>query len=76
MLVGRWKGSFFSLPNKLGLQDNLGWKGLQEVPSPTSCPKLDQMWHQIRLLGALCSWVLKTPKDVDSTTSLGNQLGS
>lgn len=76
MLVGRWKGSFFSLPNKLGLQDNSGWKALQEVPSSTSCPKLDQVWQQVRLLRALCSWVLKTPKDVDSATSLSNLLGS
>lgn len=63
VLVDRWKGSSFSLPDKRGLQDKSGWKGPQEVPSPTSYPKQGQLCCQTRLLSALSSWVLKTPKD-------------
>lgn len=47
--------------------------GPQEVYSPIACSQLHQLWLQTRLfLAPLSSWVLKTSKDRDCTTSLGN----
>jgi len=55
-------------------QDNSGWKGPQEVASPTSCSKQGQLWSQTRLLRALSRQVLKSSRDGDGTASLGSLL--
>lgn len=41
-------------------QGNAGQKELTEVSSPTSCSKQGQLQDQIRLLGSLFSFTLKT----------------
>lgn len=51
--------------------NNLGWKGPQEVYSPTSCSKQGQLQDRIGLYVTLSSQVLTSPKDGGSTTSLG-----
>lgn len=56
---------------KKGSWNNLGWKGPQEVYSPTSCSKQGQPQDRIGLFVTLSSQVLKTSKDGGSITSLG-----
>lgn len=59
-------------PWPVGWQSNLGWRGPQDLSSPTPSLKRGQLWDQYRLLRALSGQVLKTFKDENCTTSLGN----
>lgn len=56
----------------IGPQNNLWWRGPQEVSNPTSCSKWGHHWGQTRFLRALSSQGLKTCKGGDYRTFLGN----
>lgn len=47
-----------------------GWKWHQEITSPKPCLEQGQLWGQIRLLGVLCSHILKASTHTDFKISL------
>lgn len=63
-----------SLPTAQMNIKHLGQKTPHDISSPTSCSKQGQLWDQTRLLRVFFSCALKTLKDGDCTTTLGNLL--
>lgn len=47
--------AWYLLNGRVGSQDNPGWKGPKEVPSPNFCSKQGQTWGQMRFIRTLFS---------------------
>ena len=58
------------LEARLGMIEDLRWKGPWEVCGPPSCSEQGHLWGQTRLFRALSSRVLKTSQDGVCTASL------